>query len=211
MSAPFSATYNEPYWIGGAAEKTHVFLQGNNLPQRMGQTPFTVAELGFGTGLNLLLTAQLAEQNATPLIFISYELHPIPATELACIQQEFPTDLQPLSQTFLKQYNPHHGWNTFTFATTTLHLFIGDAAEGILTHPHPADAWFLDGFSPATNPDMWTPELLAHVYRHTKPGGTASTYSVARTTKDALAAAGFHYKRAKGFPPKWHMLKATKA
>ncbi len=210
MSAPFSATYNEPYWIGGAAEKTHVFIEGNNLPQRMGQTPFTVAELGFGTGLNLLLTAQLAEHNATPLTFVSYELHPIAVDELARIHQDFPTELQPLSQAFLADCKPQPGWNRITFATTILHLFIGDATEGILTHPQSADCWFLDGFSPATNPDMWTPELLSHVSRHTKTGGTASTYSVARATKDALAAAGFNYTRAKGFPPKWHMLKATK-
>lgn len=211
MSAPVSNIYNEAYWIGGAAEKTHVFLEGNNLPQRLNGVPFTVAELGFGTGLNLLLTVQLAEQKATPLTFISYELHPISADELARIHQDFPADLQSLSKDFLTQYNPQQGWNSLTFATTTLHLFIGEAAQGILTHPQPADCWFLDGFSPATNPAMWTPELLTHAYRHTKPGGTASTYSVARATKDALTVAGFTYTRAKGFPPKWHMLKATKA
>lgn len=210
MTAPFSTTYKEPYWIGGAAEKTHVFLQGNNLPQRMDGTPFTVAELGFGTGLNLLLTAHLAAQTPTPITFISYELHPLSTAELTLIHQGFPTELHSLSQAFLPLYTPQPGWNTLTFATTTLHLFIGEAAHGILTHPHPADCWFFDGFSPATNPAMWTPELLTHAYAHTKPGGTASTYSVARATKDALTAAGFTYIRAKGFPPKWHMLKASK-
>jgi len=207
---PVSPIYHEPYWIGGAVEKTHVFLEGNDLSQRMGQVPFTVAELGFGTGLNLLLAAQLAAQNGTPLTFISYELHPFAPDELARIHQDFPTDLQPLSHDVLAYYTPQAGWNTLTFATTTLYLYIGDATQGILTHPQPADTWFLDGFSPTRNPAMWTPELMAQVYAHTKAGGTASTYSVARATKDALTAAGFHYTRAKGFPPKWHMLTITK-
>lgn len=210
MLNPVSPLYNEAYWIGGAAEKTHVFLQGNNLPHRRSGTPFTVAELGFGTGLNLLLTAHLAAQTKTPLTFISYELHPLSAAELTVIHQGFPPELHSLSQAFLPLYTPQPGWNTLSFSTTTLHLFIGAAAQGILTHPHPADGWFLDGFSPATNPDMWTPDLIAQVYAHTKTGGTASTYSVARATKDALTAAGFTFKRGKGFPPKWHMLRITK-
>ncbi len=210
MPTPISPIYNEAYWIGGAAEKTHVFVEANDLPHSLNTAPFTVAELGFGTGLNLLLTAKLAEHNGTPLTFISYELHPFAPDELARIHRDFPADLQPLSQVFLKHYAPQSGWNTLTFATTTLHLYIGDATHGIRTHPHPADAWFLDGFSPATNPDMWTPDLIAQVYAHTKTGGTASTYSVARATKDALTAAGFTFKRDKGFPPKWHMLKISK-
>ncbi|TKW62049.1 MAG: hypothetical protein DI628_05370 [Blastochloris viridis] len=210
-NAPVSPRFNEPYWIGGAAEKTHVFIKGNDLPQRMGKSPFTVAELGFGTGLNCLLAAHLAEQTTTPLTFISYELHPLPYAELGTIHHQFPSELQALSRQLLAQYQPQPGWNILTFATTTLHLFIGDAATGIRTHPQPADAWFLDGFSPATNPDMWTPDLIAQVHVHTQPGGTASTYSVARAAKDALTAAGFTFKRGKGFPPKWHMLKITKA
>ncbi len=207
---PTSPFFNQPYWIGGAAEKTYVFLQANNLPQRMGGTAFTVAELGFGTGLSCLLTAHLAAQTATPLTFISYELHPVHPTELATLHASFPPDLHPLSQTLLTQYKPHPGWNTLHFATTTLHLFIGDAAEGILTHPQLADCWFLDGFSPATNPDMWSAELLAHVFAHTHPGGTASTYSAAGVVKQHLRAAGFQVRRHKGFPPKYHMLTGLK-
>lgn len=209
-SAPVSPVYQEAYWAGGAAEKSFVFLRGNGLPQRMAGQPFTVAELGFGTGLTFLLTAQLAAQTATPLTFISYELHPLAPAELAVIHQALPASLSALSAAFLAHYRPAPGWNTLQVATSTLHLYVGDAATGMRTHPQPAEAWFLDGFSPVTNPAMWTPELLTQVYAHTVPGGTATTYSAARAVKDALTQAGFTWRREKGFPPKWHMLKATK-
>ena len=207
---PVSPVYQEAYWAGGAAEKSFVFLRGNGLPQRMAGQPFTVAELGFGTGLTFLLTAQLAAQTATPLTFISYELHPFEVTQLEKIHQTFPEELSVLSGNLREQYRTAPGWNTLQVATTTLHLYVGDAVQGIVTQPLPADAWYLDGFSPAVNPAMWTPELLAQVYALTKPAGTATTYSAARAVKDALTQAGFTWRREKGFPPKWHMLKATK-
>jgi len=215
MLAPVSSKFNQAYWRGGAAEKTYVFLQGNNLPQRLtsnGQgTPFTVAELGFGTGLNLLLAAHLAQQTATPLTYISYELHPLSLPELATIHQGFPPELQSLAHHLRQTYAPQPGWTTYSLATTTLYLYVGDAAAGLTTHPQPADAWFLDGFSPDINPAMWTAELMETVYALTTPGGSASTYSSARVVKDNLRKAGFSLKRLRGYPPKWHMLRATKA
>ncbi len=211
---PYSSLYAEHYWSGGGAEKTHVYLNGNNLPARFAQVGaqgFTVAELGFGTGLNLLLTMHLQGQTGlSHLTYISYEQHPLPLAELATIHAAFPIHLHPLAQALQAAYAPQQGWNTLHLPNTTLHLYVGDARTGIATHPQPAGCWYLDGFSPAANPAMWEAGLLADVYRHTQSGGTASTYSVARMVKENLTAAGFAIAKAQGHPPKQHILTATK-
>lgn len=211
---PHSPHFNEHYWSGGAAEKTHVFLHGNNLPARMANaSAFTVAELGFGTGLNLLLTLHLWRAVAPAhahLTYISYELHPLTAAELAPIHAALPEGLHPLATALRLAYQPRPGWNTLAFGKATLHLYVGEASAGLATHPEPADAWYLDGFSPATNPQLWTSEILATVARHTVPGGTASTYSVAALVRENLGAAGFTIAKVKGHFPKRHMLTAIK-
>lgn len=211
---PHSTVFNEHYWSGGAPEKIHVFLQGNNLPARfVTARTFTVAELGFGTGLNFLLTTRLWQQAAPTgahLTYISYELYPLSLNQLQSIHAAFLPELQTLASQLLALYNLQSGWNTLSFPQITLHLYIGDALTGIPTHPQSADAWFLDGFSPLNNPDMWQPELLNQIAIHTNPGGTASTYSVASRVQKGLAAAGFQIEQIKGFPPKGRMLHAVK-
>jgi tRNA 5-methylaminomethyl-2-thiouridine biosynthesis bifunctional protein len=190
-----------------------VFLQGNRLPERFAAANhFTVAELGFGTGLSFLLTAQLFHQVASKgsiLTYVAYEKHPFAPDALAAIQSGFSPHL--ISAEFAALYAPQPGWNTMRLGAITLHLYVGDALDGILSQPMPADAWFLDGFSPDTNPDMWSPTLLAHVAAHTTPGGTASSYSVAHAVREALTEVGFTVEKAPGHPPKRHMLRATKA
>lgn len=212
---PYSPHFQEHYWSGGAAEKTHVFLHGNRLPERFAQaTAFTVAELGFGTGLTLLLTLQLWQRAAPPqakLSYISYELHPLPLNELQAIHATLPESLQPLATQLHAVYAPQPGWNLWPLGVATLHLYVGPAASGLTTQPCKADAWFLDGFSPARNPDMWQPELLARAAALTNPGGTAATYSVARVVRSNLAAAGFVVEKTTGHPPKRHMLTAVLA
>jgi tRNA U34 5-methylaminomethyl-2-thiouridine-forming methyltransferase MnmC len=215
---PYSPHFSEHYWSGGAPEKTHVYLHGNDLPTRFaGATennqPFTVAELGFGTALTFLLTAHLWRQTGASdalLTFISYESHPLTRTELATIHTAFPSGLHSLSQAFLPLYDPQPGWNLLTLENTTLHLYVGDAQTGLKTNPTAADAWFLDGFSPANNPDLWTPEVLNLVAAHSKPQATATTYSVASMVKTNLIDAGFQIEKIKGHPPKQYMLKAIK-
>lgn len=212
---PFSPQFGEHYWSGGASEKTHTFLHANHLPTRFATaTAFTVAELGFGTALNFLLTAHLWQQTASlnaHLTFISYELHPLTALTLAPIHAHFPTFLQPLSHQFLALYQPQPGWNQLNLTPQiTLHLYVGDATLGLTTHPYPANAWFLDGFSPVNNPAMWTPDLFLQIAHHTTPRGTASTYSVARKVRDALQSAGFTITQIPGYPPKGNILFAQK-
>ena len=214
---PYSHHYQEHYWWNGAEEKQHTFLHGNNLPARfaaLNQTDtFTVAELGFGTGLNALLTLHLHATTArgSHLTYISYEQHPFTLAGLSAIHATFPAYLQPFAQALQAVYAPQAGWNTWHLSDTTLHLYIGDASTGITTHPQAAHVWFLDGFSPAVNPAMWSPALMAAIHANTYAGGTASTYSVARVVKDALTGAGYTITRIAGHPPKQHMLTARKS
>jgi tRNA U34 5-methylaminomethyl-2-thiouridine-forming methyltransferase MnmC len=210
---PFSAHFQEHYWssAGGAAEKTHVFLHGNNLPQRFAASQtFTIAELGFGTGLTFLLTAHLWQRTAPAkahLTYIAYEKFPPP--NLLAIHATFPLHLQPFSTHVLAGWPPRPGWNTLALGPITLHLFAGEAEEGISTHPSPANAWFLDGFSPARNPEMWSLPLLFAVAKNTAPQGTFATYTVARAVRQTLTSAGFKVEKKAGLPPKRHMLTGT--
>lgn len=211
--------YNDVYAAGGLPEKAYVFVQGNNLPQRF-QTAkaFTVAELGFGLGLALLAAWQAWRQAApagSALTYISFEKHPLPTAALVQAHQAFP-QAAPFSQSLLNTYAPRPGWNHEVLPGLNLHLYVGEAAVGLVT-PSPAlgpdwqaDAWFLDGHAPAKNPALWTPQLLMQVAARTKPGGTASTYSVAAAVRQGLHGAGFTVEKTSGFPPKRHMLRACK-
>ncbi len=212
---PYSDHFSEHYWSGGAAEKNHTYLLGNQLPTRFPYIDhFCIAELGFGTGLNCLLATELWLASTPPgahLTYISYELYPINIKELKQIHAAFPTSLQILSADLLTHYNQlHPGWNILGLKpNVTLHLYVGDAATGLTTHPEPADCWFLDGFSPKNNPDLWTFNILSLVKTHSRPAATASTYSVASRVRNTLESLGFTTEIARAYPPKNHMLKAT--
>lgn len=207
---PYSAQFEEHYWssAGGVAEKTYVYLQGNHLKERFFRAAdFTVAELGFGTGLNFLLTWKLWEETAPPaakLSYVAYEKYP--PENLAQMHQPFPAELQPYSRKLLEKWPTEKGWNVLKFGRLSLSLYLGDAQEGLATQNQKADAWFLDGFSPARNPQMWSPQLLAAVAEKTNPQGTFATYTVAKAVREALQSSGFSTQKKAGLPPKRHML-----
>lgn len=203
---PYSQTYGQHYWSGGAAEKTHVFLQGNQLAERFaaaGGKDFTVAELGFGTALNFLLTAQLWQTRGAggQLAYIGYEQSPLPSQKIRTLHHG-----HPLCDDFLACYKARPGWNVMRMKNVELHLYVGEALQGIAHQPRRANAWFLDGFSPEVNPEMWSPQLLGQVAGQSGAGATFATYSVARQVRQALEGAGFGWKKTVGFPPKRHML-----
>lgn len=155
---PVSVRFDDPYFslAGGLAETRHVFLQGNDLPARL-RPGFHVAELGFGTGLNCLALAAVAEM---PVIMTSFEAFPMDPAQLAQAHEAFP-QLAPLA-TQLQQ-----GWggSVIQVGQVELHLQIGDVRQTLPAWDGRADAWFLDGFSPAKNPEMWAPEVMAQVGR----------------------------------------------
>ncbi|MCB1339774.1 MAG: tRNA (5-methylaminomethyl-2-thiouridine)(34)-methyltransferase MnmD [Pseudooceanicola sp.] len=205
---PVSRRFDDPYFSldNGLEETRHVFLTGNSLPDRF-RDGFHIAELGFGTGLNLLATAQAwqASQTQGALHFTSFEAYPMTAPDMEQALAAFP-ELAPLAQQLLAHWPPLDAAEIAPGVTFT--LIEGDARETLTRWQGRADAWFLDGFSPARNPELWEPALLQEVARHTAPGGTAASYTAAGHVRRALADAGFTVERAKGFGRKRHMTRA---
>ena len=195
---PVSRRFADPYFslAGGLAETRHVFLAGNDLPARL-RPGFHVAELGFGTGLNLLALAQVA---SVPIRFTSFEAYPMSLAELARAHAAFP-ELAALSQALRAAWPGPR----LVLGRVEVEIIAGDARDSLPGWAGRADAWFLDGFSPARNPEMWGEALMAQVARHTAPGGSFATYTAAGHVRRALAQAGFEVRRAPGFAGKRHM------
>jgi tRNA U34 5-methylaminomethyl-2-thiouridine-forming methyltransferase MnmC len=199
---PVSRRFDDPYFsLGGGLEETrHVYLAANGLPERFCDG-FHVAELGFGTGLNLLATVA-AHRGPGRVTYTSFEAFPMPATDMERALRAFP-ELAATAGTLLRQWA--EGKTELQFPNLTAQVILGDARETLPVWPGCADAWFLDGFSPAKNPEMWSSALMAEVARHTAPGGTFATYTAAGHVRQALAEAGFTVARQPGFGRKRHM------
>ncbi len=204
---PISRRFNDPYFslAGGLDEARHVFLAGNGLPARLRQG-FQVAELGFGTGLNLLALA-LACPADCPIRFTSFEAFPMSAKEIARALAAFP-QAKAVAEPFLTAWGA--GARGFQLGSVAVEVVIGDARDTLPIWQGAADAWFLDGFSPARNPELWGDELMAQIASHTVPGGTFATYTAAGHVRRALAQAGFEVSRSKGFGHKRHMCAGVK-
>ncbi|WP_284165996.1 tRNA (5-methylaminomethyl-2-thiouridine)(34)-methyltransferase MnmD [Frigidibacter sp. SD6-1] len=202
---PVSALFDDPYFskADGLAETRHVFLGGNHLPERF-RDGFRIAELGFGTGLNLLATliAWQATGVAGQLHFTSFEAFPMPAGDMARALGAFP-EARAVAGPLLDHWAARR--RQFDLGPVTVEVIVGDARESLPQWRAKADAWFLDGFSPAKNPELWGEGLLAEVARHTAPGGTFATYTAAGFVRRALQAAGFQVERRAGYGRKRHM------
>ncbi len=203
---PIATAFDDPYYSldDGLAETAHVFLAGNDLPARFGGD-FQIAELGFGTGLNLLVTWAAWDKAGRPgdLKFASFEAFPMRLDDMRDALGHFP-QLAALAEILLSEWTPEEEQITLSNGPT-LHVIRGDARKTVPAWNGAADAWFLDGFSPAKNPELWEPDLLQAVATHTRPGGTAATYSAAGHVRQALAKAGFEVTRTPGFGRKRHM------
>lgn len=207
---PVSRQFDDPYFslADGLAETRHVFLDGNDLRARL-QDGFQVAELGFGTGLNLLALIDLWRNLARPgrIFFTSFEAFPMSPDDMARAQMAFPQlaaiarDCAPFWQ--------HDIW-TFDLPDIRVEVIKGDARQTLPRWTGSADAWFLDGFAPAKNPELWEPALLQAVAGHTAAGGSAATYTAAGAVRRGLAEAGFEVARIAGFGRKRHMTVARK-
>lgn len=202
---PVSARFKDPYYAtsDGAAEARHVFLRGNGLPERA-QPGFSIAELGFGTGLNLMVTwAALTETRvAGPVRFTSFEAFPMAPADMACALGRWPELAERAAPLIAALAG---GATKVALGPLRLHLILGDARETLPAWQEKADAWFLDGFSPARNPELWGPALMREVAAHTNAGGSFATYTAAGAVRRALAAAGFTVERRAGFGHKRHM------
>lgn len=210
--SPVSARFNDHYYSrdDGLAETRHVFLRGNDLPERWRNTEiFTVGELGFGTGLNLAATWHLWKQTrraGQKLCFVSVEAFPMLPQEAARALSRWAelgdetrilTDLWPLD-------GARHALDE----QTLVQVFPDHADAAIERFPQ-VDAWFLDGFSPDRNRDMWSEELLGNVAAHTNHGGTFATFTAAGWVRQNLQAAGFEVEKRAGFGKKRDMSVGT--
>ena len=207
---PVSVQFDDPYFSiqNGLAETRHVFLSGNRLETRL-KDGFHIAELGFGTGLNMLATLLLwREMGVTGHFnFTSFEAYPMSAPEIARALENFP-QAQKIAAPFLTQWAA--GAHKIHYPEMTAHIHIGFADQSLNQWQGQVDAWFLDGFSPAKNPDLWAPELMQMVAKHTAPRGSFATYTAAGHVRRALQAAGFAVDRTQGFGTKRHMTRGDR-
>ncbi|MBQ2260899.1 MAG: tRNA (5-methylaminomethyl-2-thiouridine)(34)-methyltransferase MnmD [Loktanella sp.] len=206
---PIAQDFDDPYFSldDGLAETEHVFVAGNDLPTRFGGD-FHIGELGFGTGLNLLVTWDVWVQAGRPgqLHFTSFEAFPMALPDMAKALAQFPT-IADYAGKLLAAWTPGMG-PTELDAGLTLQVFTGDARQTLPVWAGKVDAWYLDGFSPVKNPELWEPSLLQAVADHTKRGGTAATYSAAGLIRRSLSDAGFTVTKHKGYGRKRHMTRA---
>lgn len=229
---PISARYGDVYFSrnNGLAETRYVFIQQNQLPDRWQegweQATFYIGETGFGSGLNFLAAWQLWEQS-TPrprrLHFISVEKQPLRREDLVKALALWP-ELSTYSEQLLAAYPelPLEGFHNFSFSAgkVRLSLIVDDASAGLrqlLQSDHPlhrrpfhggVDAWFLDGFAPAKNPEMWQPELFDSIAALSKAGTTLATFTAAGLVRRELQRVGFAVEKRPGYGFKREMVAA---
>ena len=209
---PIAQKFDDPYYSldNGLEEVRHVFLNSNKLAQRL-KDGFEIAELGFGSGLNFLSTLwqwRLKKQKGK-LSYTSFEAFPMKPEDMVKAQSEF-AELSSIRHEFSSLWSALLEKGELNGSDYKLELILGDARRTIMNIDIKADCWFLDGFSPAKNPELWEKELLNDVFRCTANKGTLSTYSAAGVVRRNLSSAGFEVKRISGFGRKRHMTLALK-
>ena len=209
---PIAQKFDDPYYSldNGLEEVRHVFLNSNKLAQRL-KDGFKIAELGFGTGLNFLSTLwqwRLKKQKGK-LSYTSFEAFPMKPEDMVKAQSEF-AELSSIRHEFSSLWSALLDKGELNGSDYKLELILGDARLTIINIDIKADCWFLDGFSPAKNPELWEKGLLNDVFRCTASKGTLSTYSAAGVARRNLSSAGFEVKRISGFGRKRHMTVAIK-
>jgi tRNA 5-methylaminomethyl-2-thiouridine biosynthesis bifunctional protein len=204
---PRSRAYGDVYFSrdDGLAEARAVFLDGCGLPEAWAERrTFTVAELGFGTGLNIVALLDLWSRARPPggqLAIFSVEAHPMDVADARRALAAWP-EVSSLAQMVLNRWpRPTRGFHRLDFPSlgATLDVATLEAGDALSAWSGRADAWFLDGFSPALNPEMWRPELMALVAERSAPGARLATYTVASAVRRGLAEAGFQLERKPGF------------
>ena len=226
-NTPVSDKFDDVYFSNqdGLAETHYVFLEGNQLWERWvnyQEAHFVIAETGFGTGLNFFAVTTLfrefrqkhPDSPLKRLYFISFEKYPLLLDALQQAHLAYP-QFSHLAQHLQQHWlNPIQGCYRFHFDETTLDLWFGDVAENLPQlgdyMNDKIDAWFLDGFAPSKNPDMWNEQLYQQMFRFTKPQGTFATFTAASAVRKGLENAGFNIKKRKGFGKKRECLSGQK-
>lgn len=211
---PRSELYDDVYFSkeGGSAETRHVFLDGNDLPRRWQDTAsHTIGETGFGTGLNFLQAWKLFDETAPHgafLDFVSVEKHPLTIEQIRTGLSPWADELSPYLEKMLAQYPMRiPGFHRMVFDNrVALTLILDDANDAFPHIDGSVDTWFLDGFTPSKNPDMWTQNLFNQMARLSHGATTFATFTAAGFVKRGLQEAGFTVQKKKGFGTKRDML-----
>lgn len=212
---PVSRRFGDVYYSAdGPDEVRRVFLGPAAVAERAqaSDQPFTIAELGFGTGLNLVVVAAATRAR---LHFVSFERHPLSRADLARALEPWRHD-HPLIERLIAAYPPPvRGWHRRSFESGRIQLsvFFGDVGDGLADfrehQRRGVDAWFLDGFAPKRNPEMWRDALFADIAALCAPHATATTFSAAGDVRRRLAAHGFTVRRVDQRPHKRHSTAAV--
>ena len=226
-NTPVSDKFDDVYFSNqdGLAETHYVFLEGNQLWERWvnyQEAHFVIAETGFGTGLNFFAVTTLfrefrqkhPDSPLKRLYFTSFEKYPLPLDALQQAHLAYP-QFSRLTQHLQQRWlNPIQGCYRFHFDETTLDLWFGDVAENLPQLGDymngKIDAWFLDGFAPSKNPDMWNEQLYQQMFRFTKLQGTFATFTAASAVRKGLENSGFNMTKRKGFGKKRECLSGQK-
>ena len=221
---PYSELFDDIYYssneaedISGESEFQHVFFKHNALPERwQGRNNFVIAELGFGSGLNCILTirewlkycAKCKEEKT--LHYVAIEKYPLSAEAIVELISRY-AELKPLCDELVENYPPAiettHIRRLFD-NRVVIHFKFMDAYNALAENKLNVDAWFLDGFSPAKNPAMWSQELFLCIAQNSSYGATCSTDTSAGLVKRNLQKAGFVVKKVSGYGKKRDMLVA---
>lgn len=218
-TTPYSPSYRDVYHSaeGGPGQARHVFLDGCGLPDAWrDRAVFTILETGFGTGLNFLTTWQewrTDPRRPSRLHFLSVEKHPFAPGDLAQLHAAWP-EFAPLSTELIESWPslvPGFHRLELEAGRIQLTLMLGDARDCLPQLDARVDAFYLDGFAPDRNADLWADNIFSEVARLASPGARAATYSVAADVRTALAGAGFACTKRIGYGRKRHCLAATSA
>ena len=197
----------------GMAETRHVFIDGNHLPGGWaGRDWFTVAETGFGTGLNFLSAWDVFDRTAergAVLDYLSYERYPLSAAQIESALEPWRGDFGGRLERLLRAYPLRvPGWHRLDFGSVRLTLVFDDVnlAMPRTVVPRGVDAWFLDGFAPAKNPQMWSDTVFDQMARLSAPGARFASFTAAGAVRQGLGRAGFHVEKRKGYGRKRDMI-----
>jgi tRNA 5-methylaminomethyl-2-thiouridine biosynthesis bifunctional protein len=212
---PYSTAFNDVYFSSdnGLLETEYVFIQGNALVERwqsLADNNFTIMETGFGTGLNFLCACKYwlehAPANAV-LHFTSVEKYPLHPSDMVKALHHWPS-LKPIADELLTQYETLLNTGTAILFNNRIRLQVlfGDATACLSKLDTKADAWFLDGFAPSKNPEMWQQALFEQMTRLAHSQTTFATFTSAGMVRRGLAAAGFKVNKQPGFGKKREMI-----
>lgn len=213
---PVSGVFGDVYFSvdGGQAESRHVFLDGCALPRAwQGRDHYTIAETGFGTGLNFLLTWQAWLDDPSRCRFLDYvsvEGFPLSSGDLSRALAAFPA-LAPLAQQLVDSWPPAFpGAHMVLFSAgrVRLHLRFGEVETALAGVSASVDAWFLDGFAPSRNPAMWRPEVLRHVAALSASGARLASFTAAGSVRRTLESLGFQVEKRPGYGRKRECISA---